>query len=476
MKDLKLKEKTNDELKDEIIYSNKKQLSYIKESSFLIIFNSILTAKERLDKSSELDNIRDSLEFKLINDYLFQIVDLTKEIIESGLKEIKEDKIEDLYASREKIQELSSIVEGYYRELNYMGMLIDHYTVKQLAEIDYKDSHYNKKAVYELIETIKMKLDNVRGDYNKYTNIISQVISTLPMRLVKENYYNVVKNSIYRNFSKSTRYEVEKKIRDYKKIFDSSMFDGYGTKFDYYFREIQSLRNMELTDKGHDDLRDILDNTIALSDELLFIYNLLIDLGISVNMLIVIKLIGEDLNSVEIEEIYRDWKELLTSKSKIDDFIEKVKGKIESIEMKMYNDLKSFYGLNREALEREDFNYDEINLELQRTKGILTYYNDTDFTSEEILFLDNENIVTTSFLEQACDSLIKYINRALTGMGNLERKIRMRNLLSSIELPFSGIGEFFDYIEYSLDIKVSSKEIINFIIDYIYYILDEVKD
>ena len=127
-------------------------------------------------------------------------------------------------------------------------------------------------------------------------------------------------------------------------------------------------------------------------------------------------------------------------------------------------------------MERQDFNYGEINEELERTKRILTYYNDTDFIGEEILSLDNENMVTPNFLEQACESLIKYINRSLSGMSNLERKIRMRNLLASIELPFGGIGEFFDYIEYSLDVKVSSKENINFIIAYIYYILDDTQN
>ncbi len=403
-------------------------------------------------------------------------MDLTSEIVELGIEEISEEKIEQLHEIRENIYDLSSIVEGYNREANYMGMVIDHHTIKKLAEKDYKDVHFSKTSVLELIDYIKMKLDDAKDDYFKYTQIISQVISTLPMRLVKENYYNVVKNSIFRNFRRSTRFEVEKKIRDYKRIFDSSIFDGYGTKFDYYFREIQGIRNMELGHKDQDDLRKLLDKSISLSNELQFLYNLLIELGLSVNMIIVIVLIGEDLNSADIEELYGDWSQLIDNNSEIDGFKEKVKEKIESIEMKMYKDLEIFYSLNREVLERQDFNYGEINEELERTKRILTYYNDTDFIGEEILSLDNENMVTPNFLEQACESLIKYINRSLSGMSNLERKIRMRNLLASIELPFGGIGEFFDYIEYSLDVKVSSKENINFIIAYIYYILEDNKN
>ncbi len=474
MKDLNFKEKTNDELKEDILLSNRKQLTYIKESSFLIIFNSILLVKERLVKSKELDNIRNSDEFKAINICLNEIIDLITEIIELGLVQVKEEKISKLYINRKNINKLSSIVEGYYRELNYVTMIMDHYILKIHAERDYSDSKYSKSAVLELIDFINKKLDSVKDDYNKYIYIISQVISALPMRLVKDNYYNVLKKSIIRNFSNSTSFEVEKKIKDYKKIFDSSMFDGYGTKLDFYFREIQSLRNIDLANKDYDELKELVEASINLCEELLFLYNLLVELGVAVNMLIVINLIGEDLNSDEIEDIYYDWKELISDKSSIDDFIEKNKEKIESIELKMFEGLEVFYALNNEALGRKDFYFDELSMELEKTKKILTYYNDTEFNSEEILFLDDDNVVSTSFLEQASNSLIEYINRALTGMNNLERKIRMRNLLASIELPFSGIGEFFDYIEYSLDVKVSSKEMINLLIDYIYYVLDEI--
>lgn len=362
-------------------------------------------------------------------------------------------------------------------ELNYVAMLINHYIQKISAERDYKDREYSKSEVLKMVDAINRELNNVREDYYKYSFIISQVISVVPMRLVKDNYFNVVKNSIIRNFKSSTKYEVEKRIKEYKKIFDSSMLDGYGTKFDYYFREIQYLRNMDLSNKEFSDLTNLLDKIKDLSEELLSLYNLIIEIGLSVNMIIVISLIGKNLDSNEIEEIYIEWKGLLdnSDKSSIDDFLVKSKEKIKSIEKEMASDLENFYLLNTEAIGREEFNYDEINIELGKTKEILTYYNDTELNSKEILLLDNENMVTINYLEQVSDSLIKYINRSFTGMNNLERKIRMRNLLSAIELPFSGIGEFLDYIEYSLDLKVSSKETINYIIDYIYYFLKEIR-
>lgn len=478
MEDLNMefKGKTNQELRDEILALNRKQLTYIKESSFLTVLDSILKLKEMLDSLKERENIINSDEFRIINNYLKEIMELNEEIVELGLEQVRQDKIERLYTIRKELYKFFSIIEGYSRELNYITMLIDHYVSKLIAERDYKDSKYDRSDILELIDFISKKLDDAKNDYSKYTNIISLVISVLPMRLVKETYYNVLRSSFIRNYSNSTRYEVEKKINDYKRIFDSSMFDGYGTKFDYYFREIQNYRNMDFSNKDFDELDKITEASLKLSEELLVWYDLLIELGILVNRMIVISLIGEDLDSDEIEDIYYDWKELETDRSHLDELVDRLKLGIENIEKEMFEELEIYYALNREALGRKDFNYEDLSQELLKTKEILTYYNDTNFNSEKLPSLYDEQIVSPSYLEQVSNSLVEYINRALATMGNLERKIRMRNLLAAIDLPFSGIGEFFDYIEYSLDIKVSSKEMINLLIDYIYYVLDEVID
>ena len=88
---------------------------------------------------------------------------------------------------------------------------------------------------------------------------------------------------------------------------------------------------MELGHKDQDDLRKLLDKSISLSNELQFLYNLLIELGLSVNMIIVIVLIGEDLNSADIEELYGDWSQLIDNNSEIDGFKEKVKEKLKAL-------------------------------------------------------------------------------------------------------------------------------------------------
>ena len=53
---------------------------------------------------------------------------------------------------------------------------------------------------------------------------------------------------------------------------------------------------------------------------------------------------------------------------------------------------------------------------------IFKYISDDDFNKYEVLFPENNKIITKDYLEQLIDSLIRYINRSISGMGNIERK------------------------------------------------------
>lgn len=294
------------------------------------------------------------------------------------------------------------------------------------------------------------------------------------MRLVKDNYFTIVKNTITRNLRIYTKAQVENQINEYKKQFDSSIRDGYGTKFDYYFREIQKLRNIDLSDKNLDELDDIVKEIIKLTKEINEIFDFILRLGLVINMIIVINLVDEISVSDEVEEIFENWIKSIGNddKEKAYEFKNRIEKEIKQIERNISEDLEKFNILNTEALNRVEFNYDELNEDLLFTKKVLTYYNDANLLDHDILFSEDDSLVTQDYLEQIVDCLIQYINRSLGKMGNMERKVRMRKLLSQLELPFNGIEDFTGYIKYSLDNRVLPNEEINFIIDYILYFLE----
>src|SRR5699024_411299 len=110
------------------------------------------------------------------------------------------------------------------------------------------------------------------------------------------------------------------------------------------------------------------------------------------------------------------------------------------------------------------------------TGKVLTYYNDIEFTRLDLLFSDKYEIVDKNYLVQLVDNLIQYMNRSISSMNNVERKVRMRRFLSLLQLPFEDMEEFFTYVEYSFDETAIGIEEILFTIDAINYLLDEYKE
>ncbi len=56
------------------------------------------------------------------------------------------------------------------------------------------------------------------------------------------------------------------------------------------------------------------------------------------------------------------------------------------MERRLLEDVRYFEALNEEGVTREDFFDDMLNEEMLFTKYVLTYYNDIDFTKDEVLF------------------------------------------------------------------------------------------
>jgi len=465
---------TNLEIRDRILSLNKEQLSLIKEASYLNSFNSLLFLKRDFESISQITNLELSEEINLLNDYMNKAIDLIKDYIDKKVENVENHSLEDIISMRQELYDLSSSIEGYFIELSYIGMLVDDYALKILVKRDYENIVYDDRKVENLVDRIKASLSEAKEDYNKYVYIISQIILATPMKMIKDNYFNVVKNSLIRNFKDYRSSEVEKKIKEYKKAFDSSTTDGYGIKFDCYFTEIQKIRNISFVNKGLEDLSPIVDEIMNLTKELNILFDFILRLGLVMNMIIVIRLSSDRLLDTEMGDMYKDWINVLEDDVvENKEFKEKIERKIGKVEEGIASSLKEFDLFNSEALNRVDFNYDELSQEFIHARKVLTYYNDIGLSDHNTLFLEEDDIVSYDYLEQVSDSLIQYINRSLSRMSNMERKIRMKKLLSAIDLPFRGIDEFTNYIRYSLDSKISSKEEINYTIDHILYILNE---
>lgn len=468
-------EMNNIQIKDNILSINAKQLENIKKASYFNVFHSIIGVKKLLEGKVEGGNLGPNKELELFNNYIEGAINSIILSVDRTSGENHELELESLIEIKKDLYGMLLIVEGYLIELSHMGLLVDEYGIKMLSKRDYNNIAYDSEKIDELIGMINQILTDNEDHYNRYIYIISEIILILPMRLVKENYYNIIKDTLMRNLKTYTKVQIENQINYYKKQFDSSIRNGYGTKFDYCFTEIQKLKNINIKNKNLKDLSDLVNRISNLTKEINELRDIILILGLVNNMDIVINLTQGIPMDKEVYKIYEQWINVLQNKNEqeLEKVISIIGMEIESIEKHIFKDLDRFQSLNIEALKREDFDHDELNEELTYTKTILAYYNDSEFMDQSLMLPINEEDPSYEYLEQSVDSLIQYINRSINSMNNFERRIRMRKLLSIIELPFSGVEDFSNYIRYSLDNRIILKEEINFIIDHILYFLND---
>lgn len=455
---------TDKELEEKIINLNREQLSVIKKSSYFNAIYSMSVIRDNWMDNTKFpkDNYVD--EGEELNNYILEICDLIKNPDKKKVLNI-----------REQLIKKKNIIEGYLIEIDYLSKLIDEYGILLLSDTR-EFAHFHKESVDEVIDSIHKVLYESQKDHNKYMFIISEIVKILPMRLIKQNYYSILENTIKRNFVNRNKMYIDTKIDDYKRNFDSSVREGYGIDFDFYFMEIHKIKRQDLKNKTLDQLSVYIERILKLTEELNGLKEIIDTLGMILNMLIVIDLLKDI--EIDMSKLIEEWNVIYKSEdelkiSKFNEFIEK---ELQNIEYELQKDV-SYYGeLTIEASKREDLNNELLDEELIKTRQVLSYYNDLSFSSKDILEDFDTELVEKSYIKNSIESLFDYMNRSMDNMENRERKIRMKNILSILELPFENIKEFTGYIRYALDSRVVDVRVINFKINQIIYFLNEVKD
>lgn len=459
---VKLKDMDNEQLKDHIIEHNNVKLNNIKRSSYLNAFGAVLSITSIMDRIEEFDYLKGLSELDLFKDYMNLAIKLINESVD---EEKTSQQLEKAKKTRNEIYELLKIVESYYIELSYVGSMVDHYGL-MLKSKEY-NREYSSINIEKVISLIHDKLEEYKSNYSMYNHIVSQIIQFIPIRLTKDKYINIIENSVSRNLKPLNKNQIEDRINYYKRQWDSSIQYGYGSKFDHYFAEIQKLKNEDIKNKNLSELDEMVNTIIDITRDINELYNFILISGLVYNMIIVIYLTDKEPLDREILELKKQWNSVLSSKdeNEIQEFMKSNETIIKEVEESMTEDIDEFQELNKEAVVREDVIDDELEEVFEYTKEVLTYYNDYNLNNIDSLLSQNMEKVSDLFLDEWVNSLSSYIKRTLSHMDNVERKARMKKLLSLVELPFASIGEFEDYIRYSLNSRVSSSKETLFIIE-----------
>lgn len=262
-----------------------------------------------------------------------------------------------------------------------------------------------------------------------------------------------------RNFNGYPVNIVENQMEKYKMIFNSRFAANFGVLFDSYFAEIQKYNDIDLKNKPREELEIDLGEITQVHFEINNLRTFIQNLGIIINRLIVLYLSLEKIPSKEeFKSYFNRWEQFEKDGDEkiLESLLKESDERLAKSEKELLDKVMPFEKVIQEALKRGIIQNEPIDQDVKYTRKLLSYYNDINFTKHDALFLDSYEIIGKDYLEQLVDNLIQYIDRNLRNMNSLERKIRMRRLLASIELPFNDIGEFLSFIQYSLDNKIVS--------------------
>lgn len=469
---------TNEELKDKILETNNKQLSKIGLMSFCFFLSGSGKVIQDISEKNFLKEIKDLEEKKFIIEKFNTIVTSFK-LLQTDVTVQEVDKeIESLLKVRKTLYNLSNTLHAYEIELLYVKELLDHSTMNIVAENEYNNIPLNKKDIDFLISKIDDLLDSNSNDNHTFISLVSNILSIMPFRMSKLKYFNIIKENLMDTLIQYPVSMAEYKIKEYKMEFDSSLMGDYGIVFTNYFAKIKSFKNKDLEKLSLPDLEDMLKDIIELDSEIKKLKMNIDSIGILVNRVIVMFLIKDKIDlDHDLEKLLLKWEKLQIKGDK--DLLEDIRSKsskaLEETENQLLKNIDYFQSINNEGLNRENFFHKDLDEKVLFAQKVLTYYNDIKFTKYEVLFLENSEIIDRDYLEQLIESLLQYIDRSTKRMNNLERKIRMRRLLSILELPFRNFKEFLSYVEYSLDHRIVNKEEILFTISIANYWLDEFK-
>lgn len=457
---LNFKDMADDELQKILLEMNSEQLNIVRDMAYHYLFSYTLEMLNLLKNGNFLEefNISDEEKEKIINSYT-QVIQMFKNYHSHLSEGDRKEGVDFLFNLRKELYDTYITLYGYEVENSYIKEMYEYEIIKESWNKSYEHIPVDYRDIEGVINRIQYVLNSNRIDHYTFINLISNILKIIPLRLSKYRYLDIVKTTLMRNFNGYPVNIVENQMEKYKMIFNSRFAANFGVLFDNYFTEIQKYNDIDLKNKPREELEIDLGEITQVHFEINNLRTFIQNLGIIINRLIVLYLSLEKIPSKEeFKSYFNKWEQFEKDGDEeiLESLLKESDERLAKREKELLDKVMPFEKVIQEALKRGIIQNEPIDQDVKYTRKLLTYYNDINFTKHDALFLDSYEIIGKDYLEQLVDSLIQYIDRNLRNMNSLERKIRMRRLLASIELPFNDIGEFLSFIQYSLDNKIVS--------------------
>jgi len=446
---------TNKDLERELIKMNKEQLSIIRDMSYYYLFSNTLEILNLLSNEKLLVEfiINNKEKEKLVN-RCKMIIELFKNYHSNISEEERKERVNTLVTQRKELYNMYITLYGYEIEMSYIKEIFEYEILKRTWNKQYENFAVDEKDIDYTINRISHILNYNKLNHYSFIELVSNILSVIPFRMSKHKYFDVVKSTLMRNLNSYPVNIAEDQTERYKMLFNSRLTGDFGILFDSYFTSVQKYNNIDLKVKSSEELEDAYKEITKLYFEISKLRTFIQNLGITTNRLIALYLSLKEVPiTLEFQNYFNKWKQFEENNDEkwLKTILKNSDNELMDKEKQLLDKVQSFERILQESAKREILLNENINQDVKYIRELLIYYNDVNFNKHEVLFPNNYEIIEGNYLDQLADNLIKYIDRSMQNMSNLERKIRMRRLLALIELPFNDIGEFLSFIEYSLD-------------------------
>lgn len=383
---------------------------------------------------------------KLKNNILLQILKATESELpfNNDIEELKE-------LRREIVTNIKSL-NSYMNEILYYNEILNYLIIRENIKNNVLQNEEINVQIF-IQEIYRFIIVDTNSIFFK----IRSLIRVLPLKIAKAKYYDILKKSLIKELQGSSCETIDFKIIKYKQLFNGTMTHEYGVKYDKYFRETQKYKNIDLKKLSLNELKENEILTARTFLEMNKLARTIANWGLLVNNLICVNMLNDKEKKLIVDNnrsLHNKLKRYLNTKDK-----------------KLGNNIKDICDMNVHKLE-DNINVRD-NTNLIKLQEMLLYQNDLSLETEEVVITQNKR-ADFNYLDQSIDNLIQYIDRNIRSMDVLQRKIRMRRLLSAIPEVFDSIEDFMIYVSDILNFT-SSKEELLMIVNDIKYVMDNFK-
>lgn len=400
------------------------------------------------DMKKNINNIKDIEEIKesinSLEERIFNNINRLSLIY--GESKVDKDLGVEYYKSiRNDIHSNITDLSRYLTEVAYINQLAE-----DKLKMKYKISTYNNNPNLEMF--YKDVYSFLMDDPELFQEKLSNIITILPIKISKNKFFDILRRSLFDTLKDSSKQKVDIIIKRFKSVFNGTLELGYVDYVKKYFRIIQEFKHFDFKSSTKDEIKEVYLQTKQVIRELEILLNYFRQLGMLVNKFIIINLLKDSLNKDEKKDIIS--------------FIDNINNKtnnyyidsISKLEKDLFAITTKYQNITRDIIEEDIIITQELENTYRKTELVLGYLKDYYIEKEELLF-SSEGAVNESYLNQSIENLINFIDRNIKSMSNKNRKVRMKKILTLIDIPFKTPEDFFDYIKSSIEFDNDKNEV-----------------